>query len=323
MPEVKNKLEKQIDERLQELIKDSYGRSDGGFDRARYQRLYAERMSGRLDKHENIGIQNSEYFDKDDPVFKNIMKDEPYATDAHDYSKQLNRLKNMNKGRNSELPEVRTDLRTYLGTGFTGEKTPGGAVGSPTPDDDIKKLTSVPELFVKERILSEENGEIRLVNVGDLVNHIHYKIMVEREIPEDSEKNQYSYNNIVNINKAARERLAPYVRAFLATYEMTPQMVRRVYSQKDNNLNGDGIDRPDPALRGAVTTLAQNISNNTTMLPLIAASAGNSMHSILGIGGGGNNPDKLYNIFKNNQAGGKKKSGKKKKKSKKSKKSKK
>lgn len=292
MTDVKNKLEAKIDQRLSQLIKESYGRSDGGFDRARYQRLMSDRYTGRLDGLENIGIQNAEYFDQEDPVYKNIMDHHDtrdYANAAHSHSKNIERLKKMDAGRNDDLDGVRDDIRDYLGKVFTGETAYPG---------DVKQDTSVPELFVKERVLNNETDAPRLVNVADLVNHIHYKVMVERKIPTDSQNNQYSYQNINNINKAARERLAPYVRAFLATYEMTPQMIRRVYASKDHNLDGKGIDRPDPALRGSAANLVENFDNGALAFPLIAAGVG-------GVGG---------------MKGGKKKRSGKKKKSKKSKK---
>ena len=310
---VTNDLEKKIDDRLNELITESYSRSDGGFDRARYQKLVAQRMSGRLDGQEKKSFQNSEYFDKEHPVFSKIMKGDSYADDAHEYAKNLERLKRMDAGRDrDELKRVRTEINEYLGKGYGSEK---GLTSS------VEQATSVPELFVKERTL-DSNAEFKLVNVADLVNHIHYKILVDRDIPTDSDGVQYSYENINTINKAARERLAPYVKAFLATYEMTPQMVRRVYSKKDTNmLPGTEKPQPNSSLRGSVQSLASNLDNGM-LLPAMAMSTAS-----LGVPQIGGNPDQLYKIFKNAQAGGKKKKksrGKKKsKKSKKSRKSKK
>lgn len=271
---VQNELEKKIDDRLNDLINDSYTRSDGGFDRAKYQRLVSQRRAGRLDGRENISIQAPEYFDKEDPVYRKIFgpgagqKPEDYGTMADEYAKNLETLKKMNKNRgleslkDSSVIGLRDEIREYLRKGFDGEKD--------IEDDkeDVKALTSVPELFVKERVLDATNS-LRLVNVGDLVNHIHYKIMVDREIPVDSANNQYSYDNIININKAARERLAPYVRAFLSTYEMTPQMIRRVYAKKDNNMNPNTKkDKPNSNLTSSLTSLGQALPNNLALVGL-------------------------------------------------------
>ena len=91
-------------------------------------------------------FKNTEYFDQEDPVYKNIM-DHPdtrdYANAAHSHSKNIERLKKMDAGRNDDLDGVRDDIRDYLGKVFTGE------TGYP---GDVKQDTSVPELFVKERV---------------------------------------------------------------------------------------------------------------------------------------------------------------------------
>merc|ERR1712048_589183 len=85
--------------------------------------------------------------------------------------------------------------------------------------NEVKQATSIPELFVKER--ADDDVNYNLVNVADLVNHFYYKIMVERAIPTNlANDRQYSFQNIKTINKTARERLMPFVRAFLSTFEM-------------------------------------------------------------------------------------------------------
>jgi hypothetical protein len=306
---VTNDLEKKIDERLNDLINDSYTRPDGGYDRAKYQRLVAQRRAGRLDGKEKISIQAPEYFDNEDPVYRKIMEGQAYAQSANDYAKNLERLKKMDSGRYNDLTNVRDDIRTYLGSGFGVETAPGAG--------DIEKLTSVPELFVKERHLDENTTPYKLVNVADLVNHIHYKVMVDRKIPHDSSGAQYSYENINNINKAARERLAPYVKAFLATYEMTPAMIRRVYAQKDTNMvPGTGKPQPQSNLRGVVGSLNSAVGNDIAIAGLASTAA---TYGALPMAGG--NPDKLYKMLRPGQAGGKKKKSRGKKKSKKSKKS--
>jgi hypothetical protein len=314
MTSVNNPLESKIDSRLQQLINDTYSRSDGGYDRQRYQKLLADRMSGRRDPEERLAFQNSEYFDEDDAVFKEIMKSESYAGDAHSFKKNIEKLKRMNADRDNDLDNIRTDIKSYLDTGYNTEPSATAAGGT------IEALTSVPELFVKERNI-DGNG-YTLVNVADLVNHIHYKIMVERKIPENNDKKQYSYQNISNINKAARERLAPFVKAFLATYEMTPEAVRRVYASKDNNLvsGSQGLAKPGSASQGAVA----NLANKIDPLQLAAMSQGlHGLHGLPSLGGGSKSTqDALYNILQKSQKGGKKKS-KKSKKSKKGKKSKK
>ena len=233
-----NPFEEQIDARIEKLIKDSYSKPDGNLERRRLLRLQEERHRYKNRVNEPYQVQIPEYFDNNDD-FRGVLDpdntdDSKYMTNQEDYSNTINELRRWNPKRLEEVKGMRTQVEAYLNKPYGTEKTP--AVNSINGD------TKIPELFIKVR--STENDSPELLNVADLVNHFHYKCMVEREIPvypgqEDNGK-YWSAENIIAINKMARIRLEPFVRAFINTFEMTPPNVRKVYAVKESNIGKGG-----------------------------------------------------------------------------------
>ena len=277
-----NALEKKIDERLEQLIKDSYQDPAGGLARQRYQKLQADRYAGRRDAEETLRFQNPEYFDQDDVIYREVMKNEGYADEATSHVKNLKELKNTAYAqRYGQMEDKRDEILKYLvhrhddTTGvnnFKGDNIVGAATNNAAAKanlDAVKQATSIPELFVKER--DDKSTDYNLVNVADLVNHFYYKIMVERVVPRrvNDLNKQYSFQNIKTINKSARERLMPFVRAFLSTFEMTDENIRKVYAQKDNNWDGNGA-LPKPSRTTASAAFIGSLENNNAVLPMIS-----------------------------------------------------
>ena len=276
-----NAFEKKIDERIANLITQSYSQPDGNVRRRKLQKLQEERYRIHSGTGEPYEIQRDEYF-RNDGDYKNVLDptdpiDSKYITQYETYKNTLNDLKRWKGNRMDDINVKRETIKKYLQTTYDNELAP--------PDDH--KSYSVPELFIKIRDrtdIAEGNGTYKVTNIADLVNHFHYKIMVDRDIPvnekspdgDTTKDKQWSSENVIGICKMARLRLEPFVRAFINTFELTDPNIRRVYAIRDNNLSGQPLPKSGPK---------SNFPNNMT--GMTAALAANALYGAnFGQGGG-------------------------------------
>ena len=219
--------------------------------------------------------------------------DSKYVSDYETYNKNLNDLKRWKGNYDEEVKKKRMNIQSYLDKPYDNE--------TPASQFDY----TVPELFVKIRNRTNKNYEV--MNISDLVNHFHYKIMVDREIPvKNKDANgvtsndlQWSSENIIGLCKMARVRLEPFVRAFINTFELTDPNIRKVYAVRNNNLQGAPMQRSGPTSKFP--------NNLTGMHAALAANAlyGSDLNSQINTYGGSSQNGGMYeslntasNLFK-------------------------
>ena len=144
---ITNVFEKNLDDRIDTLIKESYSKPDGAIERRRLLRLQEERHRNGSNKDQPYAVQLPEYFDGDDyegVLDKTDPNDSKYIYAHEDYAQTINALKRWSPKRQGEIDGLRQKVKNYL----VNEQYSNGTVS-----DDALASTDleVPELFIKVR----------------------------------------------------------------------------------------------------------------------------------------------------------------------------